>query len=246
MSQFTPGNAPLLRAKRINVLISGQHILRDINLTLHREEIVTLIGPNGSGKSTLVKTLVGAIKPTSGYVAIDEKLSIGYVPQRLHLDSTLPMTVSRFINLPHRHARRDVQQTLANAGVEALENSAMSHLSGGQLQRVLLARALITKPDILILDEATQGLDYRGIADFYKKIEEVRQHYRCAVLMVSHDLHVVMRTADHVLCLNGHICCEGKPERVASSPDYQALFGEQTAQMLAFYRHHHQEAAHVG
>ncbi|TVP50085.1 MAG: metal ABC transporter ATP-binding protein [Halomonas sp.] len=235
---------PLLRATQLSIQIGGQQILEDINLALHCEEIVTLIGPNGSGKSTLVKTLIGAIKPTAGSVAMDAKRRIGYVPQRLHLDPTLPMTVSRFMNLPRRHQRVDVQQALANAGVEALGNAAMSQLSGGQFQRVLLARALISKPDILILDEATQGLDHRGVADFYKKIEEVRQTYRCAVLMVSHDLHVVMRTADHVLCLNGRICCEGKPERVASSPDYQALFGDQTAQTLAVYQH--REAAHAG
>ncbi|OAZ97092.1 metal ABC transporter ATP-binding protein [Halomonas sp. G11] len=245
LQSITP-SAPILRACQLNVRIGGKPILEDIHLALHREEIVTLIGPNGSGKSTLVKTLVGAIKPTSGRVEIDADLCIGYVPQRLHLDPTLPITVSRFMNLPRRHRRDDVHQALSNAGVETLHNAAMSQLSGGQLQRVLLARALINRPDILILDEATQGLDYRGVADFYKKIEEVRQSYRCGILMVSHDLHVVMRTADHVLCLNGHICCEGKPERVASSPDYQALFGEQTAQMLAVYRHQHEETAHAG
>jgi zinc transport system ATP-binding protein len=246
MSQSIVRHPPILRASQLNVRIGGNHILKDIHLALHREEIVTLIGPNGSGKSTLVKTLVGAIKPTSGSIDIDSNLRIGYVPQRLHLDPTLPMTVSRFLNLPRRHRRTDVQLALTHAGVEKLHNAAMSQLSGGQLQRVLLARALIAKPDILILDEATQGLDHRGVADFYKKIEEVRQTYRCAVLMVSHDLHVVMRTADQVLCLNGRICCEGKPERVASSPDYQALFGDQTAQTLAFYHHYHPEAAHAG
>lgn len=244
MSPSMNRSTPLLRANQLSVQLGGQQILEDINLALHREEIVTLIGPNGSGKSTLVKTLIGAIKPTAGSVSIDAKRRIGYVPQRLHLDPTLPMTVSRFMNLPHRHHRVDVQQALATAGVETLGNAAMSQLSGGQFQRVLLARALISKPDILILDEATQGLDHRGVADFYKKIEEVRQTYHCAVLMVSHDLHVVMHTADHVLCLNRRICCEGKPERVASSPDYQALFGDQTAQTLAVYRH--REAAHAG
>ncbi|SNY99003.1 metal ABC transporter ATP-binding protein [Halomonas sp. hl-4] len=246
MPQPITASDPLLRTCQLNVRIGKRPILEDIHLALHRDEIVSLIGPNGSGKSTLVKTLVGAIKPTSGRVEIGAKLRIGYVPQRLHLDPTLPITVSRFMNLPRRHRREDVHQALSNAGVEALLNAAMSQLSGGQLQRVLLARALINRPDILILDEATQGLDHRGIADFYQKIEEVRQSYRCGILMVSHDLHVVMRTADHVLCLNGRICCEGKPERVASSPDYQALFGEQTAQMLALYRHHHEEAVHAG
>lgn len=241
-----PDRDAILNVRHLNVRFGGQHILENINLDLYRQQVVTLIGPNGSGKSTLVKTLIGAVTPTSGQVTIAPQQRIGYVSQRLHLDPTLPMTVKRFINLPRRHPHHTVQKALEDAGAEALIKAAMSELSGGQFQRVLLARALLTRPDILILDEATQGLDHRGTAEFYQHIESVRRSYGCAVLMVSHDLHVVMRTADHVLCLNRVICCEGKPEQVASSPDYQALFGDQTAQTLALYRHQHEEAANAG
>lgn len=239
-------NAAVLNVRQLNVRFGGQRILENINLELYRNQVVTLIGPNGSGKSTLVKTLVGAVKPDSGRVEIAPGCRIGYVPQRLHLDPTLPMTVKRFINLPRRHHSQDITKALQEADAENLMQATMSHLSGGQFQRVLLARALLSNPDILILDEATQGLDQRGTAEFYRRIDAVRRTYHCAVLMVSHDLHVVMRTANHVLCLNRVICCEGKPDRVASSPDYQALFGEHAAQTLALYRHQHKEAASAG
>ena len=232
-------DAPLMQAEQLGVRFGKQRVLDDINLVLERGRIVTLIGPNGSGKSTLVKTLIGAIKPAAGRIVHAPDVRVGYVPQRLHLDPTLPMTVRRFVNLPKRHASHDIAEALEQAGAGHLLNAAMNHLSGGQLQRVLLARALLSRPNLLLLDEATQGLDHRGVADFYQRIEQIRQRSQCAVLMVSHDLHVVMRTADHVICLNGHICCEGQPEKVASSPQYQALFGDQTASTLAFYRHHH-------
>ncbi|MFI0474279.1 metal ABC transporter ATP-binding protein [Halomonas sp. HMF6819] len=241
----------LVSISRLSVRFDGEFVLENIDLTLYRHQILTLIGPNGSGKSTLVKTLIGAVKPAAGSLRVGAGLRIGYVPQRLHLDPTLPMTVKRFINLPHRQDPAAVERALDEAGAGHLLQATMSHLSGGQFQRVLLARALLTRPDILILDEATQGLDQRGTAEFYRRIEAVRQSYGCAVLMVSHDLNVVMRTADHVVCLNRTLCCEGKPEHVASSPDYQALFGEvladdQGANPLALYRHHHEERANAG
>lgn len=229
----------LLRTEQLTVKFGQQPILEHINLSLKPGQIVTLIGPNGSGKSTLVKALIGAIKPSAGRIIRSDKLKIGYVPQRLHLDPTLPMTVQRFINLPKRHASRDIAKALEQAGAEHLQNAAMHQLSGGQLQRVLLARALLSRPSLLLLDEATQGLDHRGVTEFYQRIELIRQRSQCAVLMVSHDLHVVMRTADHVICLNRQVCCEGQPEKVAASPQYHALFGDQTAGTLAFYRHQH-------
>ncbi|WP_404376644.1 ATP-binding cassette domain-containing protein [Vreelandella aquamarina] len=229
----------LLSIDQLTVRFGQQTVLENINLSLTAGQIVTLIGPNGSGKSTLVKALIGAIKPSSGHITCSRDLKIGYVPQRLHLDPTFPMTVHRFINLPKRHTHRDIAEALAQAGAGHLLNAAMNHLSGGQLQRVLLARALLSRPSLLLLDEATQGLDHRGVAEFYQRIEQIRQRSQCAVLMVSHDLHVVMRTADHVICLNQHVCCEGQPEKVAASPQYQALFGDQTANTLAFYRHQH-------
>lgn len=238
-SRLSATGHALLTTEQLTVRFGQQPVLDNINLVLRPGRIVTLIGPNGSGKSTLVKTLIGAIKPSAGRIIRSPDLSVGYVPQRLHLDPTFPMTVRRFINLPKRHASHEVSEALEQAGAEHLLNAAMNHLSGGQLQRVLLARALLSRPSLLLLDEATQGLDHRGVAEFYQRIEQIRQRSQCAVLMVSHDLHVVMRTADHVICLNGHICCEGQPERVASSPQYQALFGDQTASTLAFYRHQH-------
>lgn len=230
---------PLLSIDDLRVVLGGQTILEGIDLKLERGEIVTLVGPNGSGKSTLLRTVIGALTPVSGRLVRSPGLTIGYVPQRLAIDPTLPITVTRFLNLPRRRPRDAVLQALAQAGVPELGSQQLLSLSGGQRQRVLLARALLEKPDLLLLDEATQGLDHRGTADFYRQIEQVRRQTGCAILMVSHELHVVMRTSDRVICLDGHVCCQGTPERVLASPAYQALFGPDTADALAFYRHEH-------
>ena len=186
-----------------------------------------------------MRALIGALKPSKGKISRARGLSIGYVPQSLALDGTMPLTVSRFLNLPRRISPAREATALQDAGVPALAGAQVNSLSGGQLQRVLLARALLDSPDILILDEPTQGLDQQGAASFYQQIETVRQKTGCAVLMVSHDLHVVMAASDRVLCLNGHICCEGTPEIVASAPEYRALFGTGTQGALALYRHEH-------
>jgi zinc transport system ATP-binding protein len=217
-------------------------VLRDVTFSIDRGEIVTIVGPNGSGKSSLLRAVIGALQPVSGSVTRAKGLRIGYVPQQLHIDATLPLTVRRFLNLPHRQKASDIAVALTRAGVPELADAQMAQLSGGQFQRVLLARALLGKPDILILDEATQGLDQPGSASFYRQIEEVRRELGVAVLMVSHDLHVVMAASDRVLCLNGHICCEGSPEVVADAPEYRALFGTGTQGTLALYRHDHDHA----
>lgn len=218
---------------------AGKTVLRDVDMHIDRGEIVTLVGPNGSGKSTLVKGLLGALKPLKGRVDMQRGLRIGYVPQGLHMDGLLPLTVTRFLCLPHAHKRNAIHRALSEAGVEDLGRAQMQSLSGGQFQRVMLARALLMSPDLLILDEATQGLDQPGAADFYRKIAYVRGHLNCAVLMVSHDLHVVMAASDRVLCLNGHVCCEGTPEVVRDAPEYRALFGTGTNGAFAIYRHDH-------
>ena len=232
----------LIEARRLALGYGGSAVLRDVSFAIERGEIVTIVGPNGSGKSSLLRALIGALPPASGKVTRSKGLRIGYVPQKLLIDATLPLTAERFLNLPRRQTRADVSAALSRAGVSDLAKAQMASLSGGQFQRVLLARALLSKPDILILDEATQGLDQPGAAAFYRQIEEVRQEMGLAVLMVSHDLHVVMAASDRVLCLNGHICCEGSPEVVADAPEYRALFGTGTQGTLALYRHDHDHA----
>ncbi|MFY0682749.1 MAG: metal ABC transporter ATP-binding protein [Thalassovita sp.] len=229
----------LIEIKSADVRLGAVVALADVDFHIDRGEIVTVVGPNGSGKSTLMKTVIGALRPSSGTVTRADRLRIGYVPQQLHIDPTLPMTVGRFLSLPRRMPVAKIAAALDRAGVPDLVDRQMVHLSGGQFQRVLLARALMNAPDLLILDEATQGLDQPGSAAFYRQIEEVRQDLGCAVLMVSHELHVVMAASDRVVCLNGHICCHGAPEIVASAPEYRALFGSGTGGALALYRHDH-------
>ena len=229
----------LIESHALNLGYGKDIVLRDVSFRIDRGEIVTIVGPNGSGKSSLLRALIGALKPSSGTVTRAKGLRIGYVPQKLQIDTTLPLTVRRFLDLPHRQSRAAAEAALARAGVADLAQAQMSALSGGQFQRALLARALLGSPDILILDEATQGLDQPGAAAFYRQIEEVRREMGLAVLMVSHDLHVVMAASDRVLCLNGHVCCEGTPEIVADAPEYRALFGTGTQGTLALYRHHH-------
>jgi len=222
----------------LTVRHGGNTVLANVDLSISAGEIVTIVGPNGSGKSTLLRVIIGAVAPASGQVRTGG-VRIGYVPQRLHIDPTLPMTVMRFLSLPKRVSRSKAAEALAEAGVPDIGARQMTDLSGGQFQRVLLARALLTDPDVLLLDEPTQGLDQPGAASFYQQIEDVRARLGCAVLMVSHDLHVVMGASDRVICLNGHVCCHGTPEIVASAPEYRALFGTGTAGALALYRHHH-------
>ena len=229
----------LIQVDGLSVRYGARTALSDVSLSIKPNEIVTIVGPNGSGKTSLLRAIIGAIKPSEGRIVQAGSLKIGYVPQKLHIDDTLPITVSRFLKLPGGVAVADIDYALQQAGVPELEKEQLSQLSGGQFQRVLLARALIGKPDLLLLDEATQGLDQRGSASFYQQIETVRQATGCAILMISHELHVVMSASDRVICLNGHVCCEGAPAAVASAPEYRALFGTGTGGALALYRHEH-------
>ena len=229
----------LIALQNLSVTYGGNTVLSNVTFGIAAGEIVTIVGPNGSGKSTLLRSVIGAQMPSQGSVTRSPDLRIGYVPQKLHIDPTLPMTVRRFLSLPDRVSDQQAVEALQQAGAGQLSSRQMADLSGGQFQRALLARALLCKPQLLILDEATQGLDQPGSAAFYQQIETLRETLGCAILMVSHELHVVMAASDRVICLNGHICCEGEPEHVASAPEYRALFGSGTQGALALYRHEH-------
>lgn len=229
----------LISVHGLTVRYGARVVLRDVDLAVEKGEIVTIVGPNGSGKTSLFKAIIGAVEPSSGQILRAPDLRLGYVPQKLHIDPTLPMTVQRFMRLTGQVSQKECLSALEAAGLPDVSGQQITHLSGGQFQRMLLARALIAQPDLLLLDEATQGLDQPGSAAFYRQIETVRKETGCAVLMISHELHVVMSASDRVICLNGHVCCSGTPAVVASAPEYRALFGTGTAGALALYRHEH-------
>ena len=229
----------LLTAENIGLTIRGNPILHNINLRVAAGEIVALIGPNGAGKSTLVRVLLGLLQPDSGRVWSRPGLRIGYMPQRLALDGTLPLSVQRFVTLGTPAARARVQAVLAEVGAAHVLDSPVQAVSGGELQRVMLARALLREPDLLVLDEPIQGVDLNGQYELYDLIGGLRRTHGCGMLMVSHELHLVMATTDHVLCLNRHVCCSGHPDHVARDPAYLDLFGIDGARRLAVYHHHH-------
>ena len=229
----------LLAAQNLSVHLGGAEVLSKISLSVNPAEIVTILGPNGSGKSTLLRALLGILPLSAGQVTRAAGLRLGYVPQKLAIDRSMPMTVRRFLSLPTRVGDAEATAALTRVGLPDVEARQMAALSGGQFQRVLLARALLSKPQLLILDEPTQGLDQPGEAAFYRLIADVRRETGAAVLMVSHDLHVVMAASDRVICLNGHICCEGTPRVVSNAPEYRALFGLGTQGALALYQHQH-------
>ncbi|WP_299669517.1 metal ABC transporter ATP-binding protein [uncultured Ruegeria sp.] len=229
----------LITVENLSVRYGANTVLRHVDMAVEAGEIVTIVGPNGSGKTSLLRAIIGATKPSAGQISLKPGLKIGYVPQKLHIDPTLPISVERFMRLTDRVSKKQCEEALEIAGVPDLMMRQMSQLSGGQFQRVLLARALMNRPDVLLLDEATQGLDQPGSAAFYHQIEKVRRETGCAIVMISHELHVVMSASDRVICLNGHVCCEGSPAVVASAPEYRALFGSGTGGALALYRHDH-------
>lgn len=231
---------PILALQDISVSFAQRSILDRVSLSLERGKITTLIGPNGAGKSTLVKVLLGIIKPHSGTIDSPASLRYGYVPQKLTLNETLPLRVERFLKLAHRHSQQEIQDSLKLVGAEHLQQHTMATLSGGETQRVLLARALLQRPDVLVLDEPAQGVDVQGQIDLYELIDNVRHRFNCAILMVSHDLHLVMAKTDHVVCLQHHICCSGAPDVISRHPEYLALFGHTCNEGLALYTHHHQ------
>lgn len=229
---------PLITATGLGLTLGGHRILRDVDFALNRGEIVTVVGPNGSGKTTLLRLLIGAERPDTGTVTRAPGLRVGYVPQRLAVDRTMPLTVERFLALAGGD-RAEHARVTERVGIAGLGGRQLGALSGGQFQRALLAHAVLRRPEVLVLDEPAQGLDQPGEARLYGLVAELRAELGCAVLMVSHDLHVVMAASDRVICLNGHVCCEGTPMVVSAAPAYRALFGQGTHGALALYRHEH-------
>jgi zinc transport system ATP-binding protein len=233
------GAAPLVSLTGAGVYRNGRWLVRGVDFSVRPGEIVTLIGPNGSGKSTSAKLAIGVMKADEGKVERKAGLRVGYVPQRLTVDWTMPLTVRRLMTLTAALPTSEVEAALDAVGIAHLAGAEVQHLSGGEFQRALLARAMARKPDILVLDEPVQGVDFSGEIALYDLITSIRNATGCGILLISHDLHVVMAETDTVICLNGHVCCRGTPAAVSQSPEYIRLFGAKAAQTLAVYSHDH-------
>ena len=230
---------PLVSLAGVGVRRQGRWLVRGVEFSIAPGEIVTLIGPNGSGKSTTAKAAIGVLKADEGRVERKAGLKVGYVPQKLAVDWTMPLTVDRLMTLTAPLKGAEIDAALEATGIRHLARAEVQHLSGGEFQRALLARAIARKPDLLVLDEPVQGVDFSGEIALYDLIKTIRNTTGCGILLISHDLHVVMAETDTVVCLNGHVCCRGTPETVSRSPEYQKLFGARAGQTLAFYSHHH-------
>ncbi|MBP1849957.1 metal ABC transporter ATP-binding protein [Rhizobium halophytocola] len=230
---------PLVRLDNAGLRRDGRWLVRGIEFQVARGEIVTLIGPNGSGKSTSAKLAIGVHKPDEGRVERLDGLRVGYVPQKLSVDRTMPLTVRRLMTLTGRLPAAVVDDALEQVGIPHLAGAQVHNLSGGEFQRAMLARAIARRPDLLVLDEPVQGVDFAGELAIYELITRIRSATGCGILLISHDLHVVMAQTDTVICLNGHVCCRGTPQTVSQSAEYQRLFGAGAAGKLAVYNHNH-------
>ncbi|MDP8162451.1 zinc ABC transporter ATP-binding protein ZnuC [Pasteurella skyensis] len=230
---------PLVSLKDINIYFNTLHILQDIHLDIYPNSITTIVGPNGGGKSTLLKILLKLITPTTGEVIHTKDLRIGYVPQKLHIEHSIPINVQRFLALKPNSSNKMIEEALSLFSIQHLAKSHLQQLSGGEMQRVLLARAMLNKPQLLVLDEPMQGVDITGQAELYQLLNTMRDMLNCAILMVSHDLNIVMANTDEVLCINHHICCSGTPEKITNDPKFIHLFGDQFSKNIAVYSHDH-------
>lgn len=228
----------LVELRRVTVNFDNRPVVDHVDLRVQRGDIITIIGPNGAGKTTLIKAVLGIQPISGGALTIAPGLTIGYVPQHLTLETTLPLSVKRFMLLSGR-SHRECEEALAKTGVDHLLNASVHHLSGGEKQRLLLARALARRPDLLVLDEPAQGVDINGQAALYDLIRSLRDDLNCGVIMISHDLHLVMAATDKVICLNQHVCCSGYPADISHDPAFIETFGRPVAESLAVYHHHH-------
>lgn len=232
-------NPVLLSLTNAGIRRAGRWIVNNISVSVRKNEIVTMIGPNGAGKSTVAKMLLGVIKPDRGEAAQMKGVRIGYVPQTIKIDWSLPLSVARFMALTQRLKMNEMLTALGRTGADHLIHSHMRDLSGGEMQRVMLARAIALKPDILVLDEPVQGVDFAGQIALYNLIKSLRSELGCAIFIISHDLNIVMAGTDRVICLNGHVCCQGTPTMVKATREFQSLFGKEAAETHAVYSHHH-------
>ena len=228
----------LLQVEKAGLSINSKILVEGVSFEVREGEIVTLIGPNGSGKSTTAKIALGIHKNIMGDV---KKFTnkIGYVPQKISIDWTLPIRVIDFMFLTKDLNNEQINDALNLTGVEHLKQKSLSNLSGGEFQRVLIARAIAKKPELLVLDEPVQGVDFKGEVAIYELIKKISEDLSCGILLISHDLHMVMSATDHVICLNGHVCCSGKPHIVAQDEKYKELFGDRASKVLTLYEHKH-------
>ena len=227
-------NPPLIKLNGISKYFNGDKALSSVDLTINQGQIITLIGPNGAGKTTLVKIVLGLIPADEGAIFRSPDLRIGYMPQKLHIDPTVPITLERFLKLIEKN-KKLYSDVLDEVGIIKLLHCPLSSLSGGEMQRALLARAILRKPNFLVLDEPVQGVDVVGQEALYKLISRLHSRLNCGVLMVSHDLHLVMSSTNEVICLDQHVCCHGRPDQVSTNPEFIELFGTKTTT----YTHHH-------
>jgi zinc transport system ATP-binding protein len=234
----TKSTSPLLSATHVTVIKDNKHILDDISLQINQAEIITLIGPNGSGKTSLIKALLGLSQINSGSIYRKDDVTIAYVPQLLDTDPTMPLTVMSLMHIENTSSSL-ILEKLDRTGAKHLANNQVSLLSGGELRRVLLARAMLRNADLLVLDEPSAGLDFSGQAQLYELLTTIRDETQCGILLVSHDLHLVMAATDKVVCLNHHICCEGKPSDINQHPEYLRLFSGRNSESVSVYNHHH-------
>lgn len=233
-------NGPaLICANDVSLTLQGNSILDAVSLEVRRGEIVTIVGPNGAGKSTLVRVLLGLVAPSGGTIERADGVRVGYVPQRFAVPENLPLTVRRLLGLTARVKRDVLQAVLEETGIARHLDTPVAALSGGEMQRALIAKALLREPDLLVLDEPVQGVDFIGETRLYQLIGKIRRERGCGILMVSHDLHMVMAESDRVICLNSHICCQGQPERVKADPEFARMFGPEAARVMAVYAHDH-------
>ena len=229
----------LIKLNNCGVKRNNKWLVRGVSLNVNKGQIVTLIGPNGSGKSTTAKMALGILKPDEGSNTISQNIKISYVPQKISIDWSLPLRVIDFMNITKKFAKNEIEEALSLTGIKKLIFRDVKNLSGGEFQRLLMARAIAKNPDFLVLDEPVQGVDYPGEIALYKIIQEIVKNLNCGILLISHNLHVVMSQTDHVICLNGHVCCSGAPKSIVKEPEYIKLFGDNMDPTLAFYQHEH-------